>query len=62
MNIICPEETPSEIDAALQEMFENNFFFLPAVLFFSRIFLDVTVRSIYSRCRNDTWEFVPQSD
>lgn len=23
MNIICPEETPSEIDAALQETFEN---------------------------------------
>lgn len=27
MNIICPEETPSEIDAALQEMLENIIFF-----------------------------------
>lgn len=25
MNIICPEETPSEIDAALPEMLENTF-------------------------------------
>lgn len=33
MNIICPEETPSEIDAALQEMLENTFFFYPPSYF-----------------------------
>lgn len=41
MNIICPEETPSEIDAALQETFENTsffFFFTRRLIFLKNLF------------------------
>lgn len=38
MNIICPEETPSEIDAALQEMLENTFFFTRRLIFLNNLF------------------------
>lgn len=37
MNIICPEETSSEIDAALQEMLENTFFLARRRIFLTNL-------------------------